>query len=164
MKVTIGCLIQWKTCQISSTALFSLGVSVAIVNKSMMALLCVVHHQGYFLWLPRRAEHKDAFTPRPHYHCSWLARILSLSFTASIISSFRVMPFNYRGALMNSRRPQWRHCGQASSLRLMSQRANNDDQGCLQSRITSFESDFKVWDCLSFCSLIWPWSIHRCLQ
>lgn len=55
---------------------------------------------------------------------------------------------------MNSRHPQWRHCGQASSLRLMSQRANNDDQGCLQSRITSFESDFKVWDCLSLCSLI----------
>lgn len=113
---------------------------------------------------PRRAEHKDAFTPRPHYHCSWLARILSLSFTASIISSFRVVPFNYRGALMNSRHPQWRHCGQASSLRLMSQRANNDDQGCLPSRITSFESDFKVWDCLSLCSFSTGTSNNAALQ
>lgn len=38
---------------------------------------------------------------------------------------------------MNSRQPRWRHCGQGSSLRLMSQRASNDDQGCLQSQITS---------------------------
>lgn len=40
--------------------------------------------------------------------------------------------FQLAGALMNSRRTRCRHGGLARSLRLMSQRANRDDQGCLR--------------------------------
>lgn len=81
---------------------------------------------------PKRARNKGAFTPWPHYPCSWLACILTLSLPATFISSSTDTAFNYQGALMNHGRTQRRHCGLADSLRLMSQRANRDDQGCLQ--------------------------------
>lgn len=71
----------------------SVSFRAAVVNESLVTLVIFYTAQSK----PRRARHKDTFTRRPHYLCSCLACILTLSLPAPVISPTTVATFNYQG-------------------------------------------------------------------